>query len=73
MRSVKQKPPGVEDTERQRAVRASRKHLEDLRRAHKKPPADVPVKAAGVPKFLEPVEPHSYRSSPAQLCSECGE
>ena len=73
MRPEKKKPRSVEDTERQRAVRASRRHLEDLRRAHKKPPADVPVKAAGLPKYLEPAEPSSYRSSPAQLCSECGE
>ena len=73
MRSQKQKWRGAEDTERQRLVRASRRHLEDLRRAHKNPPADVAVKPCGPPRYFEPAALSSYRSSPAQLCSELGE
>jgi len=73
MRTNKPKSRGAEDTQRQRAMRASRRHLADLRRAHKNPPADVPVKSVGLPKFMEPAAPSSYRSSPAQLCSELGE
>ena len=73
MRSPRQKPSSAEDTERQRARRASHRHLEDLRRAHKTPPADVPVRSFGVPTYLEPAATSSYRSSPSQLCSELGE
>ncbi len=64
---------GAEYTERQRAIRTCRKHFEDLRRAHKFPPADVPLKSAGPPRFLEPVARSSYQTSPAELCSEIGE
>jgi hypothetical protein len=39
----------------------------------KNPPADVQVKSVEVPKFVEPAERSSYRSSPAELCSEIGE
>jgi len=73
MRPDRQKPRTAEDTERQRALRASRRHLEDLRRAHKRPPADVRVKSTSVPKYLEPAALSSYRSSPSELCSELGE
>ncbi len=73
MRLGKKKLRSAEYTERQRAVRICRKHLEDLRRAHKFPPADVPLKSSGSPKFLEPVAPSSYQTSPAELCSEIGE
>jgi hypothetical protein len=73
MKSDKPKPLAAEDTERQRCRRASRKHLEDLRRAHNGPPADVAVRSFGLPKRIEPEAISSYRSSPSQMCSELGE
>jgi len=73
MRTEKKRSRGVEDTQRQRSLRACRRHLEDLRRAHKGPPEDVAVPSFGLPRYMAPVAPSSYRSSPAQLCSECGE
>jgi type II secretory pathway pseudopilin PulG len=73
MRSEKKKSRTAADTERQRALRTCRRHLEDLRRAHKHPPDDVRVKSVSVPKYLEPAAPSSYQSSPSQLCSELGE
>jgi len=64
------RPPSADDTLRQRAVRACRKHLKDLRQAYGRPPPDVIVRSEAVPKRIAPVEPCSYCSSPAELCAE---
>lgn len=62
-----------EYTDRQRATRACRKHLRDLKTIHGKPPADVSVKRTSVPLRIEPPQSCSYQSSPAELCSEIGD
>ena len=52
------------------AKRASARHLNDLRRAHKTPPADVVVNTRGVPRLVPPILEQSYCTSPAALCVE---
>jgi hypothetical protein len=59
-----------DDTQRQRAVRASARHLRDLRRAHGCPPADVKLASVAIPKRLPGEPTASWCSSPAQLCAE---
>ncbi|MGH6798602.1 MAG: hypothetical protein ACREDI_09510 [Roseiarcus sp.] len=54
-------------------MRSSARHLKDLRRAHKEPPADVQVNVRGVPKFVAPILEQSYCTSPAALCAELAE
>ena len=54
-------------------MRASARHLKDLRRGQRQPPADVPVNERGVPKFVPPIIEQSYCTSPAALCVELGE
>ena len=68
----RRRPPKV-DTERALAMRASARHLKDLHRAHKRPPADVPVNERGAPKFVPPIIEQSYCTSPAALCVELAE
>ena len=55
------------------AIRSSARHLKDLQRAHKRPPADVAVKTRGVPKFVPPIIEQSYCTSPAALCADLAE
>jgi hypothetical protein len=64
------RPQKADDTRRQRAIRACRRHLKDLRAAYGRPPPDVVVRSVAVPKRIAPVEPCSYCSSPAELCAE---
>jgi len=54
-------------------MRASARHLKDLRRGQRQPPADVPVNERGVPKFVPPIIEQSYCTSPAALCVELAE
>jgi hypothetical protein len=54
-------------------MRASARHLKDLRRVHRRPPADVVVNERGVPKFVPPIIEQSYCTSPAALCAELAE
>jgi hypothetical protein len=54
-------------------MRSCARHLRDLRRAQKHPPADVPVNERGVPKFVAPIIEQSYCTSPAALCVELAE
>ncbi|HXE26317.1 MAG TPA: hypothetical protein VN637_15655 [Roseiarcus sp.] len=61
------------DTDRALAMRASARHLKDLRRFHRRAPADVPVNERGVPKFVPPIIEQSWCSSPAALCVELAE
>ncbi len=61
------------DTARQKAVRASAKHLKDLKRAHGRPPPDVKVRQSSTVRLISPVPEGSYCTSPAQLCAELGE
>ena len=68
----RRRPPRV-DTERMEAIRSSARHLKDLQRAHKQPPADVEVNFRGVPKFVPPIIEQSYCTSPAALCAELAE
>ncbi|HEY1887076.1 MAG TPA: hypothetical protein VGG86_13685 [Roseiarcus sp.] len=69
---LRRRPPKV-DTERMEAIRSSARHLKDLQRAHKRPPADVEVNTRGVPKFVPPIIEQSYCTSPAALCAELAE
>jgi hypothetical protein len=66
------RPPKV-DTERALALRACARHLKDLRRAQRQPPANVAVNERGVPKFVPPIIEQSYCTSPAALCVELAE
>ena len=68
----RRRPPKV-DTERTAAKRASARHLKDLRRAHKGPPADVEVNTRGIPRLVPPILEQSYCTSPAALCAELAE
>ena len=61
------------ETARERLVRACAKHLEDLKRAHGRPPSDVPVRESSTVRLISPVSDGSYCTSPAQLCAELGE
>jgi hypothetical protein len=70
--SLCRRPPKKE-TERMAAIRASARHLKDLRRAHKAPPADVEVNTRGIPQLVPPILEQSYCTSPAALCVELGE
>ena len=69
---LRRRPPKV-DTERMEAIRSSARHLKDLQRAHKRPPADVAVNTRGIPKFVPPIIEQSYCTSPAALCAELAE
>jgi hypothetical protein len=60
----------TDDTRRQKAIRASARHLRDLRRAHGWPPADVKLAPVAIPKRLPGEPTASWCSSPAQLCAE---
>src|ERR1700691_2886108 len=68
----RRRPPKV-DTERAEAIRSSARHLKDLHRAHKHPPADVRVNTRGLPQFVSPILELSYCTSPAALCAELAE
>ncbi len=68
----KRKPPKI-DTEREEAISACARHLEDLTQAHAAPPADVRVCMTRIPQFLSPVPVSSYCTSPALLCAELAE
>ena len=68
----RRRPPKV-DTERAEAIRSSARHLKDLQRAHKHPPANAQVNMRGLPKFVSPILELSYCTSPAALCAELAE
>ena len=68
----RRKPPRTE-TERGEAKRACAKHLKDLRRAHRTPPADVAVRSTATPRLVAPIPDASWCTSPAQLCAELAE
>ncbi len=70
--SRRRRPPKV-DTERAEAIRSCARHLKDLSRAHRHPPASVRVSARGLPKFVAPILEQSYCTSPAALCAELAE
>jgi hypothetical protein len=61
------------DSERAILMRASARHLQDLRRAHRRPPEDVQVIERGAPKFVPPIIEQSWCTSPAALCVELAE
>ena len=66
---LKRRRPDV-DTERQKAMRASAKHLRDLKRVHAGPPADVRLASVAIPKRIPGEPTASWCSSPARLCAE---
>jgi hypothetical protein len=68
----RRRPPKV-DTERADAIRSCARHLKDLQRLHKLPPADVRVNTRGVPRLVSPILELSYCTSPAALCAELAE
>jgi len=69
--SIPRRPrPKKIDTERAQAMRACARHLEDLKRAHGRLPADVRVCMTRTPRFVAPVAESSYCTSPALLCAE---
>jgi hypothetical protein len=65
----RRKPPKI-DTQRERAIRDSARHLQDLERAHALPPADVRVCMTRSPRFLTGVPVSSFITSPAALCAD---
>ena len=54
-------------------MRSCARHLKDLRRAQRQPPANVPLSEREVPKFVPPITEQSYCTSPAALCAELAE
>jgi hypothetical protein len=44
--------------------------LRDLKRVHRRPPADVAVRSVAIPARPSGPAPASYCVSPAQLCAE---
>jgi hypothetical protein len=68
----RRRPPKI-DTERALSMRSCARHLKDLRRAQKRPPANVPVSERDAPKFVAPIIEQSYCTSPAALCAELAE
>jgi hypothetical protein len=61
------------ETERMEAIRASADHLADLRRAHGRPPPDVPLPSRAAVRLVCPILEYSWCSSPAQMCAELAE
>ena len=68
----RRRPPKA-DTDRALAKRSCARHLKDLRKYHKRAPADVPVNERGVPKFVPGIIEQSWMTSPAALCVELAE
>ena len=54
-------------------MRFCARHLKDLQRVHRQPPADVQVNTRGVPRFVAPILEQSYCPSPAPLCAALAE
>jgi hypothetical protein len=71
-RPPRRRPPKA-DTDRALAIRSSARHLKDLRKHHKRAPADVAVNERGVPKFVPAIIEQSWCTSPAALCVELAE
>jgi len=58
------------NTRRMKAVAACAAHLRDLKRAHGRPPPDMPSEPSIGPRYLSPAPLSSYCTSPASLCEE---
>ena len=71
--TTQRRKPSTEETQRMAAIRACARHLKDLRRAHERPPADVPLRSNPIPRLISPVPSASWCTSPAQLCAELAE
>ena len=61
------------DTDRVKVENACRKHLKDLRRAHRQPPPELAIRSRSVPARIDPAPWASFCTSPAQLCAELAE
>jgi hypothetical protein len=59
-----------DETARQSAIRACARLLRDLKRAHRRPPADVALPRVAIPARIDPVPVLSGCGSPAQQCVE---
>ena len=68
----RRKPAKIE-TERAEAIRASAAHLDDLRRAHGRPPPGVALPSRLAVRLVCPIPSASWCSSPAQMCAELAE
>jgi hypothetical protein len=66
---ARRRGPKIE-TRRMLAIIACAAHLKDLKRAHRQPPPDVEVAPSAGLRRLAPTPPHSYCTSPAQLCAD---
>ena len=58
------------ETCREAVAAACAGHLDDLKQAHGRPPADVPLPSRDVVRLVVPPPDRSYCTSPAQLCAE---
>ena len=58
------------DTYRGQAIRASARHLRDLKRWHGRPPPDVAIRPSARPARIEPAPVSSFCTSAAALCAE---
>ncbi|HSU98923.1 MAG TPA: hypothetical protein VLI91_02350 [Roseiarcus sp.] len=54
-------------------MRSCARHLKDLRRAHRRLPAEMAVNTRGIPKFVPAIIEQSWCTSPAALCAELAE
>ncbi len=61
------------ETERMEAIAASAAHLDDLFRAHGRPPPDVPLPSRLAVRLVCPIPDASWCSSPARMCAELAE
>lgn len=64
------RPKTADDTERARAIRASRRHLNDLKRVHGRAPDDVKLAPRAVPQRIDGEPVASWCTSPARMCAE---
>ena len=67
------KPKSSADTASERSARACARHLDDLEKAHGRPPPDVNLPSRSVVRLVSPVPEASWCTSPAQLCAELAE
>lgn len=69
MQARDRRPPKTE-TERQEAAGACAAHLDDLKRIHRRPPADVALAPRAIPKRLTGEPVGSFCTSAGELCAE---
>ncbi len=70
MQASKTRRPPKTQTERQEAVAACAAHLRDLKRGHRRPPAEMNLPAVAIPLRPTADAVGSFCTSPATLCAE---